>query len=263
MGNQFFQYWAGRWVAEQLGAMLKIHLNEPLQLDPALFPNIVIEVEQAPGRFINNPANGQYNAYHLGQDNRFIQMVDLDAIVKAEMGLSRPVFLDFHFENYTQMRPREAFIRNLFQRSPNHPLKPSRSMVVHLRIGDLESNAHAFQADYIAFARGILARTSEVDEVVVLCEHQHPLLDEMSATLSSLHPKVVIESKDYQSDWDRIASASVIVMTNSTFSWWPAFLNPFEPKVHVFVSDKQGLSFRGETLFADSPDSWSLSTKLK
>ena len=259
LGNQMFQYWAGKWIADNLKRPLKIYIHEPFQVDRAIYPHLG-EFEQVHHQY-HIPFVSPENGYYTHTNSYDGSTIDVDGIIELHKNKNVPILLHFHVEDYSVLRPHEQWVKSIFRRSPDHELVCNNSLVVHLRLGDCAKENVAVNDDYIAFAV-MIAFKENLPIIIVSEEIDHPCTLSMKTTLVEQGMSVTIASHtidEYQKDFDTIASAKAIVATNSTFSWWPAFLNPFTPNVYIALSERQPQRQRNETLFRrDSPDSWKL-----
>lgn len=259
LGNQMFQYWVTKWIAEQLNRPMVVAFHEPVQLNNELYPNIgdvkVIQRLNLPPNSI--PDQGIYIGKTVYEQNT----VDIDAIIEKHRNSSLPIILDYHYEDYSNIKPREEWIKNLYKRSEKFPLISNNSLVVHLRLGDIANENIRIYDKYLEFTIKI-AIEEQLPIIIVSEEINHYCTTTMKEKLESYGLSVDIANntlEEYQKDFDIISSAKVIVASNSTFSWWATFLNPFNPKVYIALSDKQPANFRNDFLFKrKSPESWNL-----
>jgi hypothetical protein len=258
MGNQMFQYWAAKWISEKLGRPLLLAFHEPIQLNTDLYPNLgdlkIIQQLRTPP---HNPDEGIYLGCNVYEQNT----VDIDSIIEKHKTSNIPIVLDFHYEDYSNIRPREEWIKNLYKRSPNFPLTCNDSLVIHLRLGDIAHENIRIFNEYVQFALNI-ATQEKLPVIIVSEENRHFCTLKLKEVLEHNNIQVTLtnnNTNEYQKDFDIVSSAKVIVATNSTFTWWASFLNPFNPKVYIALSEKQPANFRNDFLFKrDSPDSWNI-----
>lgn len=258
LGNQMFQYWAVKWIAEQLNRPLLLAFHEPIQLDKKLYPNLsefqVIKQIHNSG---HNPEKGVY----YGRNDYENNSVDIDAIITSNKNKVEPISIDFHFEDYSNIRLREKWIKNLYKRSDDFPLICNDSLVIHLRLGDIAHENIRIFNEYLQFAVKI-AISEKLPVIIVSEENNHYCTIKLKEALEVNNLIVSVANnttEEYQKDFDIVSSAKVIVATNSTFTWWATFLNPFEPKVYIALSEKQPANFRNEFLYVrDSPDGWNI-----
>ena len=258
MGNQMFQYWAAKWIATQLNRPLKMYIHEYFQIDKTLYPNM--------GEFSHSeryhiPYTDESKGYYTHTNAIDASNYNIKNIVEYHKDKNIPILLKFHVEDYSIMREHEGWIKELFLRSPNYPLTCNESIVVHLRLGDCANENTNVHNDYIKFSL-IVAKMHQLPIIIVTEElHHHCTQSLYNALLNDGNHVSIANNQldEYQKDFDTIASAKVIVATNSTFSWWPAFLNPFIPNVYIALSQRQPQTQRNESLFKrDSPDGWKL-----
>ena len=119
------------------------------------------------------------------------------------------------------------------------------------------------QNEYISFAKMIVNKYS-LPVIIVAEEIDHECTKTLYNELTNNTNNNVVTIanntiEEYQKDFDIISSAKVIVATNSTMSWWAAFLNEFNPDVYIALSNRQPQPQRNHPLFIkESPIGWKL-----
>jgi hypothetical protein len=131
-----FQFWLARWLSEKLNRKLKVSFHEPIQLNKDIYPNLG-DFEVIPRLNIgtHNPSNGVY----IGGNDYEQNTVNIDSIINENINLTRPIYIDFHNEDYSNIRSREQWVKQLYMRSHSKPLTCNNSLVLHLRLGDTAS----------------------------------------------------------------------------------------------------------------------------
>ena len=252
LGNQMFQYWVCLWVAITLGRPLHICFSEPCQIDSNIYANIQ---NFGTGRnhysLINNaPDRGIYRS----------PSVNIESIIDSHMYSTVPIILDIYAEDYSNIKKHESWIRKVFERSAQHPLICNNHIVIHLRLGDLSHDCIMVHQQYIQYCQEVCQIHNDLQICIISEEPGHECTRSLYYALVTSHPTIkVMNSDSVQTDFDTISSASVIVCSNSTFTWWAAFLNPFQPNVYVALSSKTSNAFRNDDLFLKGvPDKWKL-----
>lgn len=258
LGNQMFQYWVAKWISEKLNRPLVLAFHEPIQLNNELYPNIgELKLVNQFQNLSNNPDNGIYIGHNVNEQNT----VNINAIIEKHKDSNIPIILDHHYEDYSNIRPNEEWVKNLYKRSDKYPLICNNSLVIHLRLGDIAHENIRIFNEYINFIVNI-SKNENLPIIIVSEENNHYCTIKLKQVLEENKMDVTLannNTSEYQKDFDIICSAKVIVATNSTFTWWASFLNPFKPKVYIALSEKQPANFRNEFLFKrDSPDGWNI-----
>lgn len=197
LGNNLFQYCLGRIIAERLGYGL---LAAPLDG----FPNTVPIVD---------------GARYPGPEQILTgQRVDLDAIVADRR--PRRIVLDGWFQRYEYYRPYRDQIREWLrfdQAIATPPIVPD--VVLHVRRLDYVQLGWALP---FAFYEDALRRLRPAGEIWILTDDAH---DPFFGRFAEWRPKF---ARGTALEGLRLMTAARrIVMSQSTFSWWPTFLgNP-------------------------------------
>lgn len=258
MGNQFFQYWAAKWIATQLNRPLEMYIHEHFQIDKNIYPNM--------GEFTHSeryhiPYTDKSQGFYTHTNAIEASNYNIKEIVEYHKDKTMPILLHFHVEDYSIMKEHEVWIKHLFARSPEYPLNCNDSIVIHLRLGDCSNENINVHNDYTKFAL-MVSEIHKLPIIIVTEELNHYCTQSLYNTLLEAGNSVSIANNqldEYQKDFDTIASAKVIVATNSTFSWWPSFLNEFNPNVYIALSQRQPQPQRNESLFKRaSPYGWKL-----
>lgn len=247
-GNQFFQYWVGRYIADALGWPLKVFSADErhIYLNSSDYPNIRWDaIEYIPNISTVQEETGPY-------------LLDIEQVIRTHKDTKQPVHIAKYLENIRLVSEYEEYIRNLYTR----PVAKKDRIVIHMRFGDLAHKNVALNPEYIAYATNIVQRHKK--EVLIISEEpNHACAIQMHIAIQALGVPVLLKPRaPIQQDIDDIASSTVIIMTNSTFSWWPAYLSEHAEEVNVFLHDKQFCSdCRGNYLFLPNhlPKHWNLS----
>lgn len=192
LGNQLFQYCFGRILAEGLGYRLEAL---PLPHFPGTHPTIEGEVIESP--VWKCPEN--------------VRIIDLLADRTP-----RRIVVDGYMQHYRYYRRFKDKIRQwvAIERSKVQPEEDA--LVVHLRLGDYLPKGWVLSLDYY---HAIIAREKFSRLYIVTDEPESPLLE----SFARYHPTAItgsfIESLRF------IRSARRIVLSQSTYGWWGAFLS--------------------------------------
>ena len=238
------------------------------------------------------PIIDHHHVYKYGMSHG-VTKYDPDAIVAEERNASgtADVHMAAYNETYRYVKAHEAWIKALYARRSMH-LGPLPVVAIHLRLGDLTDQYQASADAYAAFAARVLVEDPVAraqPEVLIVSEDPgHPrvahLVSALRRAISRSRPATaataatavgnvggtrrqvvrvhghLAEDDDnarVQADFDVFYRANVVLMANSTFTWWPAFLNPFAPRVYAAISETQPFSgARNQDLFVNGPQSW-------
>ena len=170
---------------------------------------------------------------------------------------SKHVILNGYFQSIMYFKNCEPNLSNWMRK---HILKDSsqnysQALTLHLRAGDyfkvgnIRAVHGVFSEDYVKAALETVKYKGEI-----ICITDDP--DSVTQAYPSIIPIVsrVISSSNYLEDFVTILTSPKIVISNSTFSWWAAYLSDAEvigPKVW-FANDLQA-KFQPENFY---PKNW-------
>jgi hypothetical protein len=270
MGNQLFQYWVGKYVSMMTGLPLKVFsINESFVLNSSYFPNLINtrllkHGVNIPKRYLLNDPNSHTHEDKLVFNNEFHEYdndFSAENIISeySKSNKKKNILISCWHERYDFISQHETWIRNLYARKVSCPLD---IFAIHMRIGDLREDYKSSLKKYIQLAVS-LAIQYQIEVVVVT---EEPMHIDCQLMLSSLKAANVIcrttrHSNDSfvsaKKDFDVLCRARHILMTNSTFSWWAAFLNPYKPDVHVALHSSQPhAQLRNNLMFTKGPAYW-------
>jgi hypothetical protein len=261
-GNQFFQYWAAKFIADSLNRKLILYIAESFLINRSIYPFIGdFEKIDNPIDLKNNTYN-QAKGYYICPTPYSGNTQYINKIINYHKNKNVPLhFVNFYNEDYSNIRLHTKWINNIYKRSDDFKLICNNSLVVHLRLGDVAYQNININDKYIAFTLEI-AKKYKLPVIIVSEEINHICTIDMKKQLDNNKIQCVIANnsiEEYQKDFDIISSAKVIIATNSTFTWWAAFMNPFKPDIFIALSEKQPCSFRNNFLFKrESPSGWNL-----
>ena len=247
LGNNLFQYALGRIIAERHGFALECvsrarptpTLSNGLELDgPATlfelashFPNAPLSIE---GAAYERPVE----AYEVRHDQPWRgQTIDLVSVLRNRT--PRRVILDGFFQRYEYYAPYASLIRHWFRcvtvPTSYHPVRAD--VLVNIRRGtDFTRAGWILPASYYAQALRHIPRVGQV----FVCGTQVDA--DIQDQLAEFRPIYVtgtpIEHFSFFQKFDRI------VLSNSTFAWWAAFLSSASLIVAPRVTSG-GFSFTG------------------
>jgi hypothetical protein len=249
LGNNLFQYAFGRIIAEHLGlafvcmpprkTVLEIP-GVPINCGPnvtfasvaSLFPNAPLEIEGVRSfspvqSFELNPVNQWHG-----------QLVDLEDILRNRQ--ARQIRLDGFFQRYDYYGPHRDCIRRWFTSvSGACPIAPHASdVLLNFRRGfDFDANGWRLPLTYYDAALKSLAGNDRVYVCGVGID------DEIRRHLLPYDPIYMNGSAMDHFAW--IQRFRRIVLSNSTFGWWAAFLSDAEEIYGPRTLDGSGYAFGG------------------
>jgi len=195
LGNNLFQYCLGRILAEELGFAL---LAEPI---PG-FPNTA------------QPVNG---VRVEGPEKRLTgQRIDLAGILADRR--PRRIVLDGWFQRYEYYRPYRAKICEWLAFDPSiRTSDPDSDVVVHVRRTDYVQHGWALPFSYYAEAlERLIPKGGRV--WIVTDDSRDPFFRNFAPWRPRYSSGAALEQMLFMARADRL------VMSQSTFSWWPTFL---------------------------------------
>jgi hypothetical protein len=228
LGNNLFQYALGRLIAEHHGFALECgRTPEPpmtfMGRDVDIGPPATLEALQAyfphaplclPGTCVDAPVD----AYEYSREGWGGHTVDLQAILADRT--PRRILLDGFFQRVEYFRPHRERLRRWFEMAPvqtPHAIEP-RDVLVSIRRGiDFGMQEWALS---LAYYERVLAGLANIGQVYVCgtC-----IDDQVRRALEPFRPiyhhGTPIEHFAFMQRFSRI------VLSNSTFAWWAAWLS--------------------------------------
>jgi len=250
MGNQLFQYAVGRAVALRTGAELLLDTRQytaknPFQYDLAHFAiqAKVASEEELP------PAKNRPLAYawwrKFGRSPRFVREQGLGyneriGTIEADCYLhgyfqSQRYFADIAPTLWTDLTFKEAISGENARMGERIQSRPSVSM--HIRRGDYITDAKALSAhgstDLAYYQRALeeVRSRSSQDPVVYLFSNDPDWVRDNIKLDAEMVPVAINDGKTAHEDLRLMSLCDHNIITNSTFSWWGAWLNPSHDKI--------------------------------
>ena len=198
-GNRLFQYCLGRILAEELGFALDA---APIEGFPGTTEAVAGQAHAGPVVVLTGHA------------------LDLSAILRDRT--PRRIVLDGFFQRYEYYRPYRERIRREWLRIDAPLPADSRAgdLAVHVRLGDYVTSHRSLLP--FAHYESILRRARHDRLVICTDDPEDPFLDRFAP----YHP--VIRRAAELDDFRFLSSARRIALSQSSFSWWAAFLSRAE-----------------------------------
>ncbi len=243
-GNQLFQYWIARKIADDLQRPLHICVctGDAYVLNADIFPNVTYD------RLYYQHG---WCPSILPYDYDWVQHHTRD---KANDPGVEPIVLDVYSESYALVSKYQESILQYYK-SPRFAQTENR-VAMHVRLGDLAAE-NVKVTDYIDYCiqvtKDILAKDSGTVVFIVSEEPKHAftlrLSDELQKTLGC-EVSVNNDNSNVHDDFFALRNSKYVIMQNSTFSWWAGFLaDPEKTTVYAYASGRLGCGFRNQTLF--------------
>lgn len=226
-----FQYWVGRYIADQL--------NWPLYVFSGDYRQIFISPHDYPN--VRWDALKWHNVdQHLWeQNNKDTNEFDIEKAISDHKTSGSPVYISKQLESFDLMRPYINYVKTLYHRD----LPKADRIAIHMRFGDLSHVNGPLNADYINYALDVAKRHPEKPVLIISENSDNQWTRDMQRALSTLDDRPVhikpTNYGSYQTDSDDLTRSTVIVATNSTFSWWAAMLSDHATEVNVFLHKDQ------------------------
>jgi hypothetical protein len=198
LGNNLFQYCLGRILAETLGFALQA---------PTIpgFPNTAATITGA--------------LYEQPEQTLTGHLIDLERVL-GDSG-PRRIVLDGWFQRYDYYRPYRGQIQQWLAFAPSIEVPdPRNGVVVHVRRTDFVRLGWALPFAYYTEALERV-RPNGANVWIVTDDHRDPFFKQFAPWRPRFHSGTALEQMLF------MTRATRLVMSQSTFSWWPTFLgNP-------------------------------------
>jgi|SRR5215471_6968934 len=229
LGNNLFQYALGRLIAEHHGFELRCEyrplepptfVGQPLNYGPAAslpelaahFPNAPLNI---PGRQVDEPVE----SYEMAPGHPWQgQTIDLDSILADRT--PRQIRLSGFFQRFEYFAPYQERIRQWFRLEgvPAVPVLGADDVVLNIRRGfDYGINDWTLALDYYA---GVLDSLPDPGRVYVC----GTCIDEPVRRALEPYAPTYVHGSPIE-HFALMTRARRIVLSNSTFAWWAAFLS--------------------------------------
>ncbi len=283
LGNQLFQYAAGRYLAKKFGGSLRIvhevtHDKAPGGfLRPLMLQKFAITAPVGPvNRFDRLVLSG--NPRHALASRLLRKTARVQIIREAADAFlfhhpfpiakgTRVVYLIGYWQAHSIVAPVEAELREEF-RLRERPGELSRRMAEQIAAAPMPVSIHIRRGDYLTvFGEHAMLSSKYYDAAMARMRAQFPNCSFFIFTDDVAHARewvadragcVIVDHNDVftaHEDLWLMSSCRHHIIANSTFSWWGAWLNPRIDKCVIAPSEWLGFK-TAETHIA--PPDWAL-----
>jgi hypothetical protein len=221
MGNRMFPY--------AFGKILSIIKKAEYYCNPiSSFPNTFNEIQLPPSLSMNDPIylRKEYGSNH----------VNIDELIRTD----RDIIIDSFLQKSIYYIPHKEVIKQWFAFDTTHFIKPSNDeLVIHIRETDYKI-IHVYINDdiYIKMINDLQFE----HKTIVTDNCNAPLINKLREDGCKILSQKPIDTFDINNgdtimqDYVYMLYSKYLLISQSTFSWWPAFLGDQE-KVFVPITD--------------------------
>ena len=238
LGNRLFQYCWAREIAEHKGFYFK---TTPIPGFPETY-NDILGVKFFENELITPPAT---------------QIFDMDKI-NNHMG---KLIVDGYSQRYEYYSKNKKNIKNWLriEDEDSYEFPGEDDIVVNVRLGDYQYHLPEGWDLPIEYYEEMLKNEDYKNAYIVCDEPQNPKLNKLLSMGCILKDNIHYGNKKYIADFVFVKNAKKLIIANSTFSWWAAFLgeskvyypcikfpwipNPGKNDVDLMVSDEDRYNF--------------------
>ena len=251
MGNNMFQYSLGRILAEEMG-----YYFHASAVDGFKKTNTTLEPT---GEIVMAPEPIRLRGQHLEIDG---QRVDIKTFLKRAMGQEVHLEGGF-FQRYEHYKSYKDRIRKWFEIEDLNVGQTNNDIIIHLRMGDCILDSLAQDPYIMPFEYYDAALNATSFDRLYICSDphtlDHSLFLEYMEKFSKYNPELL--RGDQMEDFRAIKSFNKIIISQSTYSWWAAFLSKAseifvpvpEPGAH---RHEWSIASPGVALFVDDEESY-------
>lgn len=213
--NQMFQYAIARIISKQKNELI-VNLNP----QSPEFENFNLNHE-------NYDLVKDYNPILVGGF-----LVDYDLVFRHD----GKIILYGSFQDYENILPYKDYIKNLYKFEKKKNLYNDEFIAVHIRLTDYCDNQNSLEDDYYLE----VIKDSNKKPIIYTDEPSHHLISEIQK-----HFDCTIISNSCWSDFAELASYKHICISQSSYSWWAAWLSDAET-IYYPLSSKKYWQHRGD-----------------
>lgn len=243
-----FQYWVGKFLADSLSRPLYTKLVWGDYLTSKNRPRIGFITDKsltstsAPTSYvtITTPAS--------------LDAVLRDYAINGPKANHKMLIINQYLEEAALVTAHADFVRDLYREVPPC-LTTKRQIAVHVRLGDLATYFEQFVEAYIEFTKNVIERHPGLPVVIITDDERHILIQTVCDGLAPTNVRV--QHQDWLSDYEDFGRSSVVVTTNSTFTWWAAWLSPCLEHKYVFLATAMEPVHNTDGLYrSGTPETW-------
>jgi hypothetical protein len=237
-GNQLFQILAATVLAQQSGLKLYFYFGDPLVINDVLHLNLKT-VNMYP----------TYTAWTTSVKSAFDQ-------IDIQKYRITTVSIHGFFEEWEFVKQHQRLAWELFRFKK--PLQLKQEVCVHLRLGDLSENLPKLGDRFpTVIADDILSKKIPTNYPIVLISEtpEHTYVEDCVKVLKEIlpdHSVTIQPPTTVQLDFIRLSESEYLYATNSTLTFWTAFLGKMNlpKKQSIFViSDLMKYTERSHALY--------------
>ena len=179
----------------------------------------------------------RYKFYYLLKQLFHLNIVSFDnaiePLIQIEMIRDKIMYQGF-FQSEDYFKDFKTEIKNLFTIKDSHKKKfkniidqlpiTGKNVVVHIRKGDYIE--HGFSLNYSYFHKAIESINNDRNYFIFVSDEPDTIENEFSYIKNKY-----ISDNDEIIDFQFIIHADICILSNSSFSWWGAYLNIKQPKI--------------------------------
>lgn len=202
LGNQMFQYALGRIIADIKNYN---HRTTSINTLSRYFPNVCDIMDR-------DTVDGNTMTVGYGSGHNYIQHVDMQPLLEH----SGEIYLKGFFQKYCLYLDYRSKLQEIFKFDNNKKEIEDEDIVVHIRLGDyVQLNHYLAPSVYLNIIDKL-----EYNNCIIITDDPN---NEFLKKFYSLR-NCYIRSNPILDDFALIYNAKRVVISQSTFSWWPAFL---------------------------------------
>jgi len=241
LGNNIFQYCFGRILATELGYKLASPSIEG---------------------FVGTQENVEGESLDIHPLNLDGHVVDLRDILHNQQG--RQIVLGGYFQRYEYYKNYQTEIRKWMDIDCYDVGQTENDIIVHVRLGDTMTEFSSKHTHVLPFSYYEKALSNISFDKVYICSDQETISGEYIRQFDKYDPIILRGSGSGSGplhaleDFRAIISFSKIIIAQSTFSWWGAFLSNaseiFVPVPRHKINNRWSTYYPDIALFVDDDD---------
>jgi len=257
LGNQLWAYAATRSIAEARGLDFSIVGHERFKGRAFIDLDFGIPAKaQGKSREGNKPRRLPEGLRFYKRESKLLSResdTDVSRFDEALLRVPADTLIDGTFQSYRYISGREESIRHWIKVDSEVVALDDSTCVIHVRAGDFAGVQHAFLGpEYYANAISHVKNSEIRTRFVCVTDQPHvarELLPEHVEIVSTDETRDPYRASHHhggpiEHDFGLMVSAKKLIISNSSFAWWAAFLNPNDPFV---IAPKYWSNHMGES----------------